>query len=235
MTAGWADFLETSPLAGLALVLGTYHLATRLQRRAGGNPVLNPVLVAGALTTAVLFTGALSEAGFRKGGDLILFLLGPATVALAVPLVDRLREVRRNLGPVLAAVSAGAVASAVTAVGVSWLLGASRTSVLSMAPKTVTTPIALGISESIGGDPSRTVLFVVATGVFGAVAGTGFLRLLRVRDPRAVGLALGTAAHGVGTSRAVALGPAAAAFAGLGMGLCGLLTALLLPWIARLF
>lgn len=235
MTASLGAFLENSPLAGVALTLAAFHLASRLQRRAGGAPVLNPVLVAGGLIALLLPATGLSEAAYRRGGDVVLFLLGPATVALAVPLVDRLREVRRNLVPALAAVAAGGIVSAATAVLVAWLLGASRGSLLSMAPKTVTTPIAVGVSEAIGGDASRTVLFVIVTGVFGAMVGVEFLRRLGFRDSRTVGLALGTACHGVGTSRAVGLGPAAAAFAGLGMGLCGLLTALLLPWIVRLF
>lgn len=219
---------------GLSLTVGAFVLGQRLQKRLGGSPLLQPVLFA-SLTIALFlwFTGIPGPA-YRVGADLVHHLLGPATVALAVPLYRQLGRVRSSLLPVLVSVLAGAVTACGVAVGVAKLLGASSLTLLSIAPKSVSTPIAIGVSEAIGGDPGRAVLCVVFTGILGAVTGAGFFRLLGIRDARAIGLGFGVSAHGIGTSRALQLGETEGAFSGLAMGLTGLVTAVLLPVAMRL-
>lgn len=214
---------------GLALTLGAFALARRLQRGLGGHPLLQPVLLASVGIAASLHLGKVPIEHYRKGADLIHILLGPATVALAVPLYRQIGRVRASLIPVLGSILAGSVVAAGSAVGIARLLGATRLTLLSIAPKSVSTPIAIGVSQSIGGDPGRAVLCVVFTGILGAVTGAGFFRLLRIRDPRAVGIGMGVSAHGIGTSRAVQLGETEGAFSSLAMGLTGLVTAVLLP------
>jgi putative effector of murein hydrolase len=160
--------------------------------------------------------------------------LGPATVALAVPLYNNLKEMRRAALPMGVALVVGSLTASATAVGTAWLLGASRDTLASLAPKSVTTPIAMGIAEEIGGLPSLTAVLVILTGIIGAVVTTYTLDALRIRDWRARGFATGLAAHGIGTARALQLNDAAGAFSSLAMGLNGLATAILLPLLIRL-
>ncbi len=156
------------------------------------------------------------------------FLLGPATVAIAVPLYLATTRLVPVLWPALGALLVGCLAGIGSAVGLAWLLGLSGETLLSLAPRAVTTPIAIGISERIGGLPALTAVVVIVSGVIGAVAAPPLLRAFRIQDPRAQGLAIGVAAHGIGTAQAFELSPEAGAFAGLAMGLNGALTALLL-------
>ena len=162
------------------------------------------------------------------------FLLGPATVALAVPLYRNIRIVRRALFPMALALVAGAATAVASAVAVAALLGASRETLLSIAPKSVTTPIAMGIAEQIGGLPSMTAVFVILTGIAGAMIGTPLLNLVKLRDWRARGFAVGLAAHGIGTARAFQVNELAGTFAGIAMGLNGIATAVLVPLLFTL-
>jgi len=220
---------------GIFLTLGSYVLAVRSQRRLGGSQLANPVLVSSAAIALFLHLSKIPLDHFRRGADFIHILLGPATVALAVPLFHQVGRLRQSLVPVLGSVLFGALVASGSAVAIARSLGASRTTMLSLAPKSVSTPIAIGISESIGGSPGLTVLCVVVTGILGAATGAGFFRLLRIRDPRAIGLGLGVASHGIGTSRALQMGEIQGAFSSLAMGLTGLLTAVLLPIFVRLW
>jgi predicted murein hydrolase (TIGR00659 family) len=163
------------------------------------------------------------------------FLLGPATVALAIPLYRQFDRVRRSALALVVSLISGSLTAIGTAVGLGWLLGASRETLLSLAPKSVTAPVAMGITEQLGGLPSLTAVLVILTGILGAVIGPMVLNLLRIRDWRARGLALGTASHGIGTARALQVNELAGAFSGLAMGLNALATAILLPVLWRLF
>ncbi|MEM6490083.1 MAG: LrgB family protein, partial [Pseudomonadota bacterium] len=162
------------------------------------------------------------------------FLLGPATVALAIPLYRQLARLRRSAVAVLASVVAGAAAAAASAVAIAWAMGAGRDTLVALAPKSVTAPVAMGIAEALGGLPSLTAVLVILTGILGAMLGPPLLTALGVRDMAARGLALGTASHGIGTARAIQVNAVAGAFAGLAMGLNALATAALLPLVARL-
>jgi len=227
--------LTTMPLFGVGLTLGVFFLAQQLYRRSG-SILANPVAVSIAAIIAILLSLDIPYASYAEGGDYILFLLGPSVVALALPLYQRRQEILARKVPILAGIVAGAVASVASASGLAWLLGGSEEVVLSMAPKSVTTPIAIGIAEKIGGLPPLTAAIVVLTGCLGAICGPEFCRLLGIRDKAATGLAVGTAAHGIGTARMLEVDRLGGAVAGLAIGLNGLVTAFLVPllfWVFR--
>ncbi len=227
-------YLSATPLLGLSITLLAYQLAYGLFRRSGMNPLLNPVLVAVAgLVTLLLATGTSYQTYF-DGAQFVHFLLGPATVALAVPLYTQFRRVRALLLPVLTGLLAGSLTAALSAIAVGKLFGASTPTLLSLAPKSVTTPIAMGVAERIGGIPSLTAVLVIATGILGAVGARTIFDAMKMKDQAICGFALGVASHGIGTARAFQVGEQAGAFAALAMGLNGLLTALLLPLILPL-
>lgn len=222
-------YLSASPLLHLTLTLAAWQAGRWLHARAGGHPLVNPVLVAVAVLVAILLVTDTDYARYFEGAQFVHFLLGPATVALAIPLYRQLRLVRRSAPALAASLIAGSLTAAVSAVAIARLFDAAPALTASLAPKSVTTPVAMGIAEALGGLASLTAVVVILTGILGAVAGPWLLHLVRVRDPRAQGLALGTAAHGIGTARALQQGEIAGAFAGLAMGLNALATAILLP------
>lgn len=228
-------YLAAEPLLWLTVTLVVFIGATWLNRRLAGHPLAHPVLLAMlALIALLLLTGTAYETYF-EGAQFIHFLLGPATVALAIPLHDNLRQIRRMLLPLLLACLAGVTVAVTSALGIAWLAGAGPETLLSLAPKSVTTPIAMGVAEQIGGLPSLAAGIVLLTGAVGVVAAGPLFRLAGIRDLRAQGFALGIAAHGFGTAHALTLGLRAGAFAGLGLGMAGLLTAFLLPLLVSAF
>lgn len=230
----WVYLAET-PLLGLTITLGAYLIGQGIYRRARLHPAANPVLIAVLILVGLLSLTDTSYGTYFQGAQFVHFLLGPATVALAIPLYRVLKEVRRTALGLSAAILAGSLTAAVSAVAIAWIAGASRETMLSLAPKSVTTPIAMGVSEAIGGLPSLTAVLVILTGILGAMAATVTLNLLGIRDWRVRGTAIGVASHGIGTARALSVNPVAGAFAGLAMGLNGLATAILLPLLFAWF
>jgi predicted murein hydrolase (TIGR00659 family) len=228
-------YLSATPLLGLTVTLLAYQGAYWLYQRANFHPLLNPVAWSVALLVALLTMTRTPYATYFDGAQFVHFLLGPATVALAVPLHAQLGKLKRLAVPISAALLAGSLTAIASAMGIGWLLGASRETLLSLAPKSVTTPIAMGIAEKLGGLPSLTAVLVVATGIIGAVSAKYVLDALRIADHAARGFAVGTAAHGIGTARAFQVSEEAGAFAGLAMGLNGLATAVLFPVLVWLF
>lgn len=224
-------YLAATPLTGLTITLAAYVLGRWIFRRSGHFPLLNPVLLAVLMLVGLLTVTGVDYQTYFEGAQFVHFLLGPATVALAVPLYRQFEKVRRSVLSLGIALVAGSFTAVATAMAIGWALGASREVLVSLGPKSVTTPIAMGISELTGGLPSLTAVLVILTGILGAAIGTTVLKLVRVRDPRAEGFALGLASHGMGTARAMELGETQGAFAGLAMGLNGLLTAVALPLI----
>jgi predicted murein hydrolase (TIGR00659 family) len=224
--------LLATPLFGIALTLLVYRLAELLYRRTHFI-LFNPVALSIIAIILLLKSLAIPYADYARGGDMILFLLGPAVVALALPLYQRRGEILKRKLPILLGIVAGALTSIITAAGTAWLLGGSREVVLSLVPKSVTTPIAIGIAEKIGGIVPLTAALVVLTGCLGAICGPEFCRLIGIRSSAAMGLAVGTAAHGIGTARVLEEDRFAGAVAGLAIGLNGLATSLLVPllWI----
>ena len=221
-------FLSTSPLLWLTATLAAYVFADRLSERLGRHPLANPVLIAVILLISILAVSETPFSTYFEGAQFVHFMLGPATVALAVPLSENLKQVWENIVPMLAALFAGSVTAIVSAVGVAWLFGGDETILASVAPKSVTTPIAMGVSERLGGVPAITAVLVITTGVIGAILVTPLLNRIGVKDWAARGFAVGIAAHGIGTARAFLVHPVAGTFAGIAMGLNGVVTALLL-------
>ncbi len=227
-------YLAREPLAALTATLCAWLLALRLQRALGRHPLANPVLFAVALLAGGLLASGVEYRTYFEGAQFVHFLLGPATVALAVPLHRQWQAVRRSVAAALLSVVLGGAFAAAAGVALALALGAAPEVTASLAPRSVTTPVAMGIAERIGGLPSLTAAVVILSGVVGAALGPLVLNLVHVRDWRARGLAIGTASHGIGTARALSVNATAGAFSGLAMGLNALATALLLPLLWQL-
>ena len=195
-------YLSTSPLAGLTITMIAYSLAYRLYQAARSNPLLNPVVTSVAMLILFLLVTETPYDAYFEGGQFVHFLLGPATVALAIPLYQQISKLRRLWLPITVALVAGVAIGGLSSAGLAALFGASPVMQMSLAPKSVTAPVAMGISEQIGGLPSLTAVLVVLTGVLGAVLGTRLLDLLKIRDDSIRGIAMGITAHGIGTARA---------------------------------
>jgi predicted murein hydrolase (TIGR00659 family) len=219
---------QTLPIFGIGLTLAVYTLAQLLYGK-WRLILLNPVAVSIVVLILFLKLFNIPYAHYQVGGDMILVLLGPAVVALGLPLYERREEILKRKLPILVGVLAGAISSIVSAAGLAWLLGGSEEVVMSLAPKSVTTPIAIGIAEKIGGIAPLTAALVVLTGCLGAIFGPEFCRLIGVKSAVASGLAVGTASHGIGTARMLEVDPLSGAVSGLAIGLNGLVTAFLLP------
>ena len=228
-------YLAASPLLHLTLTLAAFVLASWVYRKFGLNPLLNPVLLAVVAIVLILRGTGTGYDTYFDGAQFVHFLLGPATVALAVPLYRQFERVRKSAAAILVSLLCGSITSAASAVAIAWLLGAQTVSVVSIAPKSVTAPVAMGISEQLGGLPSLTAVIVILTGIIGAMLGPLILNALKIRDWSARGLAIGTASHGIGTARALQVNELAGAFSGLAMGLNALATAILLPILWKLF
>lgn len=222
-------YLSGSPLLWLTATLVAYLAADAMSAAAGRHPLANPVLIAVVLVSIVLVTTGTAFPAYFAGAQFVHFLLGPATVALAVPLVRYLPLVRRALIPMLFALIAGSVAAIASSVLLAKAFGLDRAAILALAPKSATAAIAMGIAEKTGGDPALTAVLVVLTGISGAVVVTPLMNALRLKNYAARGFAAGLASHGIGTARAFQVSPIAGTFAGIALGLNGLLTALLVP------
>ncbi len=226
-------YLAASPLLHLSLTVVAYVLADWLYRKGGRHPLLNPVLISVlALVTVLSATGTPYQTYF-EGAQFVHFLLGPATVALAVPLYFNFSKLRRLWLPLAAGLLCGALTAALSAVGIAWMLHASPQTLLALAPKSVTAPVAMGITEKLGGPPSLTAILVVSTGILGAVTGPAVLNIVRVTEPVMRGFAIGTVSHGIGTARAFQESEEAGAFSGLAMGLNALASSIILPPLLR--
>ncbi len=224
-------YLSANPLLWLTLVLAVYVLADRLALLCGRHPLVNTVAISAAILGTLLLATGTSYDTFFAGAQFVHFLLGPATVALAVPLYRNLGRVRATLVPMVCALTLGSLVSIASAVAVGGLFGLPLALLASLGPKSVTTPIAMSLAKANGGIPALTAVFVVMTGVFGAVIVTPLMNALRIRDYAARGFAAGLAAHGIGTARAFQVDPLAGAFAGIALGLNGALTALMTPLV----
>jgi predicted murein hydrolase (TIGR00659 family) len=227
-----AKMLET-PLFGITLTLVIYLLSQKLYRRVG-KVWANPVLVSIVSIILLLKLCELDYRDYARGGDVLVFLLGPSVVALAIPLYQRREEIWKRKKPIILGIFAGSLVSILSATGLAWILGGSREVILSLAPKSVTTPIAISIVDKIGGIAPLTAALVVLTGCIGAVCGPEFCSRIGVTSPVATGLAVGTSAHGIGTARMLEVDRLSGAVAGLAIGLNGLMTTFLLPILMAL-
>jgi predicted murein hydrolase (TIGR00659 family) len=226
-------YLSASPLLGLTITLFAYQFAFWVFRRSGQSTWANPVLISVFMVTLFLWVTNTPYPSYFEGAQFVHFLLGPATVALAIPLHAHWKRLRHMTIPLLVALLAGSVTAALSAVFIAKALGATPATVYSLAPKSVTTPIAMGVAEQIGGLPSLTAVLVILTGIVGAIGFPSLFRILRIHDQATQGFAVGVAAHGIGTARAFLVSEEMGAFSALAMGLNGLLTAVLLPLLLR--
>ena len=219
-------------LIWMSVTVVAFWLMDRLASHLGRPPLLHPVLLSTPVIIAVLMLTDTAYEDYAPATAMITFLLGPTVVSMAVPIWANRVTIRRLAVPITLALVAGAVTAIVTSVGIVWLFGAPEDIMASIAPRATTTPVGMAISQTLGGIPALTAVIVIFAGVFGAILATPLLDLLRIRDRRARGFAVGVAAHGVGAARAFQVSPTAGAYAGVGMALNALLTAALLSLIA---
>ncbi|HTS24008.1 MAG TPA: LrgB family protein [Casimicrobiaceae bacterium] len=226
-------YLSGSPLLALVLTLAAYQIGIVVSERLGRHPLANPVAIAVLLVAAAITAIDMPYPKYFEGAQFVHFLLGTATVALAVPIYHGLKELRGRVVPLFAALLAGGATSIVSAVGIARLLGADDSIVGGFYAKSVTAPIAMGVAERIHASPTLTAVFAVSTGILGAALGRFVLDAVGSKAWWQRGFALGIAAHGIGTARAFSVNEEAGRFSGLAMGLHGILGALLIPLFVR--
>lgn len=228
------SYLAEGPLLWLTATLVAYLLGDAAFRAAHRQSWANPVLIAVILLAGLLWVTGTDYATYFAGAQFVHFMLGPATVALALPLYDNLPRVRKAAWPMLAGLVVGSGVAVLSALAIAKGFGLEGPALASLAPKSTTAPVAIGIAERIGGQPTLTAALVLLTGIFGAIVVTPLLNALRITDWRARGFSAGVAAHGIGTARAFQVNETAGAFSGIGMGLNAVLTAIIAPlalWI----
>lgn len=228
-------YLTQGPLLWLTVTLAAYALADALSSGTGRHPLANPVLISVLLVGGLLLLTGTGYATYFEGAQFIHFLLGPATVALALPLWEHRALVMRSAVPMLAALMAGSVTAAGSALAVVWAFGGPDAVLVAIAPKSVTAGVAMSITEGQGGDPALTAVLVILTGMIGAVIVTPLMNGLGIRDWRARGFAVGLASHGIGTARAFQVDPVAGTFAGIAIGLNAVMTAVIVPVLLGLW
>ncbi len=228
-------YLADTPLLWLTATLVAFVIGDAIAARLGRHPVANPVVIAAALVIALLLATGTRYEDYFEGAQFVHFLLGPATVALAVPLWRNREQVMRNLVPMCVALVAGCLTAIASAVGIAWAMGAPPVVLASLAPKSTTAPIAMALAESVGGLPALAAGFVVMAGVIGSVIVTPLMNAMKIRDYAARGFAVGVASHGMGIARAFQVNEQAGTFAGIAMGLNGALTAIVFLILPLLF
>ncbi len=228
-------YLSGSPLFALIVTLTAYQIGVVVYEKSNRNPIANPVAIAVVIVAGAITLIDMPYAKYFEGAQFVHFLLGTATVALAVPIYKGFSALSGRMLPLVAALLGGGITSIVSAVGLARLLGADAAIVGGLYAKSVTAPIAMGVAERIGASPTLTAVFAVSTGILGAVLGRYVFDLVGVRTWWQRGFAIGVAAHGIGTSRAFSVHPEAGAYSSLAMGLHGILGALLIPALVSWF
>ncbi|MGF9693446.1 LrgB family protein [Rhizobium sp. 0TCS1.26] len=227
-------YLSTSPLIWLTLTVCTWIAATELSIRLKRNPLVNPVLTSILFLSVVMAVFGIPYERFFAGAQFVHFLLGPATVAIAVPLYKQWHEVKRVLVPIGIALTVGSVIAIVSVVALGTLVGLPREVMIAFLPKSATAGVAMAVSASLGGNPSLTAVLVILTGIIGALIVTPMMNRMGIRDYAARGFAVGLTAHGIGTARAYDVDPTAGLFAGIAMALNAVATSILVPVAASL-
>lgn len=222
-----------SEIFSLTLVIGTYLTSLFLYKKTRLK-LLHPLLVSVLVIIAVLEILSIDYETFRAGTHLVHFMLGPSVVALGYVLFEQMKYLKGNVISILTSVFVGAIVGIVSVILIGRLMGADKALIATLQPKSVTTPIAMGIAEQNGGIPSLTAVIVVAVGIFGSIVGPMVMKVLGIESHIAKGLALGASSHGVGTATAIQLGAVEGAISGLAIGLMGIMTAILVPLIGTL-
>ncbi len=227
------EFLESISLLPVALTLGAYLLGLWCRKK-WNNPIVNPLLIAVALIIGFLLITKVSVKTYETGTAALSWLLTPVTVCLAVPLYEQVKQLKKSLPAILIGVAAGAVTSIFFVLGVCLLFRLDRTLTVSLLPKSATSAMSMVLSENAGGIGTLTTAVSILSGVQGALMGSVLCKVLRLKDPIAQGVALGTASHVVGTSKAAELGPLQGAVSSLSLALSGIMTAILMPLVLLL-
>lgn len=224
------EFLQDSVYFGVAVSIFAYWIGERISKK-WKLPIFNPLLISMLLIIVFLKLGNIQYEVYNQGAQYITFLLTPATICLAVPLYRQIEALKKNVAAIIISILCGCIAHALIILAIAALFHADKALVLSFLPKSVTTPIALGISNEIGGIQAVTVVGVVIAGILGAVAGPFIFRLFKITEPVAQGLGLGTASHAIGTSKALEMGEMQAAMSSLAIVVTGILTVVFVPII----
>ncbi|WP_342305111.1 LrgB family protein [Methanolobus sp. ZRKC5] len=225
-------FIE-SPVFGIGISLLTFYAGGLLYKKTG-SPLMNPLVLSMLMIIALLLSFHISFEDYNRGGQFISFFLGPATVILAVPLYKKISLLKDNIVPILAGISIGSAAGIVSIIVMCKMFGLDELVSISMLPKSVTTPIGIEVSSQLGGLPSITVAAIVFTGIAGVLLVPMICKLFRIENKVAVGIAIGTSSHALGTTKAVELGETEGAMSGLAIGIAGFVTVFLAPILAKL-
>ena len=219
-----------NPVFFIALTLGAFFIGLLIQKKSK-SLILNPILIAMILLVVFLQIFHIDYQVYHENSKLIDFMLQPAIVCLAIPLYQQLKRIRQQALPLMVSSLVGCVVGVVSVVLISWAMGAPKEIILSLAPKSVTTPIAMEVSRTIGGIPALTSVVVIFVGIFGAIYGYMILKRSRIKSPISQGLSIGTSSHAVGTSKSMDISASYGAFSTLGLIINGVLTAILTPYI----
>lgn len=226
-------YITSTPLTWIIITLSAYKVGILIYEKTGKHALLQPIVIAYVIMLPILIIAHIPYKQYFESVSILHFFLGPATVALALPLYKNLKLIRAYLLPIFITLFAGGIFTILSAVGILWLLGASKITMLSMTTKSVTAPITLITAHDIGANASLAIGFVVITGLLGALFGTFVFKLLKIKHDAAKGFALGLISHAVGTARAFEISENAAAFSALAMGLIGVLIAVFLPIVTQ--
>jgi predicted murein hydrolase (TIGR00659 family) len=232
-TASFVSALIESPVFGIGISLLTFYAGSIIYKRTG-SPLMNPLVLSMLMIIALLLGLHISFEDYNRGGQFISFFLGPATVILAVPLYRKISLLRENVVPIIAGISMGSLAGIVSIIVMCNMFGLNELVSISMIPKSVTTPIGIEISSQLGGMPSITVAAIVFTGIAGVLLGPMICKLFRIDNEVAVGVAIGTSSHALGTTKAVEIGETEGAMSGLAIGIAGLVTVFIAPILVKL-
>ncbi len=232
-TTSFVSALIESPVFGIGISLLTFYAGSIIYKRTG-SPLMNPLVLSMLMIIALLLGLHISFEDYNRGGQFISFFLGPATVILAVPLYRKISLLRENVVPIIAGISMGSLAGIVSIIVMCNMFGLNELVSISMIPKSVTTPIGIEISSQLGGMPSITVAAIVFTGIAGVLLGPMICKLFRIDNEVAVGVAIGTSSHALGTTKAVEIGETEGAMSGLAIGIAGLVTVFIAPILVKL-
>lgn len=222
-------YVMNTPLSWIIITLSAYKIGIIIYEKTGKNALLQPIVIAYVIMLPILIVAQIPYKQYFESVSILHFFLGPATVALALPLYKNLKLIQSYFLPILITLAFGGIFTILSAIAILWLFGASKITMLSMTTKSVTAPITLITAQDIGAIPSLAMGFVVITGLLGALFGTFIFKLLKIKHDAAKGFALGLISHAVGTARAFEISENAAAFSALAMGLIGVFIAVLLP------
>ncbi|OCL84067.1 LrgB family protein [Arcobacter porcinus] len=225
------EYIHSTPLTWLIITLAAYNFGMFIYEKFNKQTLLQPIIVSYVIILTIILLTNTSFEEYFKGVEIINFFLGPATVALALPLYNNLQHIKSLFIPIVVTLIVAGIFTVLIAVLFLYIFGAKLTTILAMTTKSITAPIAIITSEQIGAIPSLAIGFVLVTGILGALFGTLIFKLCRIKYETSKGFALGLVSHGVGTARAIEIGEKAAAFGALAMGLCGVVTAIFLPLI----